>query len=590
MKRFIHFTLVLALILGFVSCKKDEILNTAKETTKDAPVVKNLPPKQKITLSASSNKPGLRVKYDASKGEEVTDDNTLWQEGDQIAVYNVGVNGSPALFTLVDGAGTSDGTFEGEIEPTGNYYGIYPISVAGPLDGTSIDITLPATQNYAEGSFGQNAAIFAATSTTEESKVVLHFEPLLGYLSLSLTTLPNTTRDADAEGASRVGGHKVGSIVLHENSLGGMSLGGATTVDMSSDKPQLVSAPTGGGLNVTLNCPSVELSPTEPKEFIIAVPAGVFTKGLCATVKDPSGKKIISFATTMPNIIEVNYITKLPTQDVYNIEDYEGNRYPVAKIGSPIEGIASSEWTAENLKSTVYDTQSERPGAVLEKMPVGYLRSKPFYMDPTDKSLWKPELEPQCPFIVNSADYNEVCSQLSRWGYLYNWAAAVGYETVAEAEEQQEEYDYDRQGICPNGWHIPSIYEYILLLADYVRNGLPTEFYGLEVAGTFLKSVEGWSSTIPTGGNPDYALDKGTDDFGFSALPTGRFTVTSTGDGGYMSEVGGVMDINTSSSDVIPNTSGSYLIIGWLYNYEKRFGYSFQNKEEGRAIRCLRDF
>lgn len=583
MKRFIHFTLVLALILGFVSCKKDEILNTAKETTKDTPVVKNLPPKQKITLSASSKKPGLRVAYDASKGTEVTDDNTLWQENDQIAVYNVGVNGSPAVFTLVDGAGTSYGTFEGEIEPTGNYYGIYPISVAGPLDGTSIDITLPATQNYAEGSFGQNAAIFAATSTTEESKVVLHFEPLLGYLSLSLTTLPNTTRDADAEGASRVGGHKVGSIVLHENSLGGMSLSGATTVDMSSDKPQLVSAPTGGGLDVTLNCPSVQLYPTEPKEFIIAVPAGVFTKGLCATVKDPSGKKIMSLATTTPNVTEVNYITKLPTQPVFNIEDFEGNRYPVAKIGSYF-------WTAENLKSTTYDTQSERPGAVLDFLPLGELRSKPFYMDPTNKSLWRPDLEPQCPYIVNSDDYNEVCSRLSEWGYLYNWAAAVGYATVAEAEAQEEEFDSDRQGICPNGWHVPSIYEYLEFLTDYVRNGLPTAFYGYDVAGTFLKSVEGWSSTIPAGSNPDYALDKGVDDFGFSCLPTGRFTVNSDGESGYMSEVGGVADINTSSSDVLQYSSGSYLLIGWLRNYKPNFDWSWQNKEEGRMIRCLKDF
>ena len=579
MKRFIHFTLVLALILGFVSCKKDEILNTAKETTKDAPVVKNLPPKQKITLSASSNKPGLRVKYDASKGEEVTDDNTLWQEGDQIAVYNVGVNGSPALFTLVDGADTSYGTFEGEIEPTGNYYGIYPISVAGPLDGTSIDITLPATQNYAEGSFGQNAAIFAATSTTEESKVVLHFEPLLGYLSLSLTTLPNTTRDADAEGASRVGGHKVGSIVLHENSLGGMSLSGATTVDMSSDKPQLVSAPTGGGLDVTLNCPSVQLSPTEPKEFIIAVPAGVFTKGLCATVKDPSGKKIISFATTTPNIIEVNYITKLPTQDVYNIEDFEGNRYPVAKIGSPLAGLASTEWTAENLRSTVYDTQSERAGATIEKTPAVMLYN-PFYVDPTDKTLWTADHE---HYMDNPSDYNEVCSQLSRWGYLYNWAAAVGFATGEEAKAQQEGFDYDRQGICPNGWHIPSDPEYLYLLTDYARNGLPTSYKGWDVAGVFLRAVEGWSSTIPSGWGP--YDKKGTDDFGFSGLPTGRFTVSSDGSTGYMSEIGGVADIITSTAEDDTDFS-----VEFLYNYRDNFGYKPDLKQDCRLVRCLRDW
>ncbi len=569
MKRFIHFTLVLALILGFVSCKKDEILNTAKETTKDAPVVKNLPPKQKITLSASSNKPGLRVKYDASKGEEVTDDNTLWQEGDQIAVYNVGVNGSPALFTLVDGAGTSDGTFEGEIEPTGNYYGIYPISVAGPLDGTSIDITLPLTQNYAENSFGQNAAIFAATSTTEESKVVLHFEPLLGYLSLSLTTLPNTTRDAD----SRVGMHTVGSIVLHANSLGQESLSGATTVDMSSDKPQLVSAPTGGGLNVTLNCPSVELSPTEPKEFIIAVPAGVFKKGLCATVKDPSGKKIISFATTTPNVTEVNYITKLPTQPVFNIEDVEGNRYPVAKIGSYF-------WTAENLRSTVYDNHSERAGATIEKTPAVMLNN-PFYVDPTDKTLWTDD---QNHYMDNPSDYNEVCSQLSRWGYLYNWAAALGYATGTEATSESGFIEYERQGICPDGWHVPSFQnEYWLILSEYVGNGLEDQYYSIYVSGTFLKTVEGWSSTPASAWDP---YDEGTDDFGFSALPVGHFSVSSDGSTGYMSEIGGYADLITSSQE--DETS---LWVVWLCNYTNQFRYAYAElKQDCRAVRCMKNY
>lgn len=577
MKRFVQLTLIIALAVGAVSCKKDEILNTVQETSKDAPTVKELPPMQKITLSASSTKPGLRIAYDASRGTDVTDDNTLWQENDEIAVYKVGVNGAPARFKLVDGAGTSYGTFEGEIEPTGNYYGLYPYSAAGALDGTSIAITLPATQDYAANSFGRDAAVFAATSTIEEGgDILLHFEPLLGYLSLSLTTLPNTIRDAE----SRVGMHTVGSIVLHENSLGGMSLSGATTVDMSSDKPQFVSAPTGGGLNVTLNCPSVPLSPTEAKEFIIAVPAGVLTKGFCATVNGTDGKKIMSLATTTPNIIKVNEIIKMPTQEVFNIEDFEGNRYPVAKIGEYF-------WTAENLKSSTYDTQSERPCAVLVKKTTD-VSYDPFCMDPTDKSLWpvyNSSLNHQSEYLKNVGDddYNEVCSQLDRWGYLYNWAAALGFETEDAAKAQQEDFDYDRQGICPNGWHIPSDSEYLYLLTDYARNGLDTRYKGYDVAGVFLRSVEGWSSTKPSGYE---SYDKeGTDDYGFSGLPTGRFSVYSNGTGGYMSEIGGCADITTSSAK-----SSIEFGVEYLFNYSDEFGYREDLKHNGRMVRCLKDF
>lgn len=563
MKRFIHFTLVLALAIGVVSCKKDDIVNTAKETTKDVPTVKNLPPKQKITLSASSTKSGLRVAYDASKGTDVTDDNTLWEENDQIAVYNVGVNGAPAIFTLVDGAGTSYGTFEGVIEPTGNYYGVYPASAAGMLDGTSIAITLPKNQNYAEGSFGTDAAVFAATYDAPND--VLKFEPLLGYLSLSLTTPSNTSRDAN----SIVGGHSVGSIVLHENSLGGISLSGNATVDMSSDIPKFISAPAGGGLDVTLNCPSVQLT-SSPTEFIIAVPAGAFSKGLCATVKDPSGKKIMSIATTTPNVITTNYITKLPAQVVYNIEDKEGYRYPVAKIGSYV-------WTSENMRSLTYDTESGCTDVVINYQGDSHYYD-PFYMDPTTKALW----DPNDDAMKNPSDYNEVCSHLSRWGYLYNWAAAVGLKDAQAAYDQVTYFPGFRQGICPNGWHVPTGDEYYDYLTEYVVNGLPCpDDEPAYVAGTFLKSVEGWSSFVFEG----YDLDRGTDDFGFSMLPTGESI------SGRITEVGSVAMLWTAW----PNKSKpEYYMYAWiflLYNYSPMFGYSSrQSKSVCRAVRCLKDY
>lgn len=563
MKRFIHFTLVLALAIGVVSCKKDDIVNTAKETTKDVPTVKNLPPKQKITLSASSTKSGLRVAYDASKGTDVTDDNTLWEENDQIAVYNVGVNGAPAIFTLVDGAGTSYGTFEGVIEPTGNYYGVYPASAAGMLDGTSIAITLPKSQNYAEGSFGTDAAVFAATYDAPND--VLKFEPLLGYLSLSLTTPSNTSRDAN----SIVGGHSVGSLVLHENSLGGISLSGNATVDMSSDIPKFISAPAGGGLDVTLNCPSVQLT-SSPTEFIIAVPAGAFSKGLCATVKDPSGKKIMSIATTTPNVITTNYITKLPAQDVYNIEDIEGNKYPVAKIGSYV-------WTSENMRSLTYDTESGCTDVVINYQGDSHYYD-PFYMDPTTKALW----DPNDDAMKNPSDYNEVCSHLSRWGYLYNWAAAVGLKDAQAAYDQVTYFPGFRQGICPNGWHVPTGDEYYDYLTEYVVNGLPCpDDEPAYVAGTFLKSVEGWSSFVFEG----YDLDRGTDDFGFSMLPTGESI------SGRITEVGSVAMLWTAW----PNKSKpEYYMYAWiflLYNYSPMFGYSSrQSKSVCRAVRCLKDY
>lgn len=570
MKRFIHFTLVLALAIGVVSCKKDDIVNTAKETTKDVPTVKNLPPKQKITLSASSTKSGLRVAYDASKGTDVTDDNTLWEENDQIAVYNVGVNGAPAIFTLVDGAGTSYGTFEGVIEPTGNYYGVYPASAAGMLDGTSIAITLPKNQNYAEGSFGTDAAVFAATYDAPND--VLKFEPLLGYLSLSLTTPSNTSRDAN----SIVGGHSVGSIVLHENSLGGISLSGNATVDMSSDIPKFISAPAGGGLDVTLNCPSVQLT-SSPTEFIIAVPAGAFSKGLCATVKDPSGKKIMSIATTTPNVITTNYITKLPAQDVYNIEDIVGNRYSIAKIGSQI-------WMGENLQCLKYDKESEgyknrgaeeRDSYVLpnQKYYSPYTTNDPQYVDPKDENTWVEN----GPGSWVSGGIENVRKQKDHFGILYNWAAAFGFVTGDEAIAYDSGFDGPQmQGICPNGWHMPTWFEFFNTgaLVKYVDEG-----GNRGSAENFcLRSVDGWlkfEGNIP-----------GTDDFGFTVLPAG-----SCGDGGSVTsnaEVGLVSRFLTAT----PYGSDCFsvqVVCNPSFSQYGMFDYIQYPKQSFAAVRCLKD-
>lgn len=74
----------------------------------------------------------------------------------------------------------------------------------------------------------------------------------------------------------------------------------------------------------------------------------------------------------------------------------------------------------------------------------------------------------------------------NKYGLLYNWLAV--------------KYLDDNRDVLMPGWHVPTNAEFTAL-ANAVG--------GASVAGTKLKSATGWSS-----GN-------GTDDFGFSAFPTG---------------------------------------------------------------------
>ena len=103
-------------------------------------------------------------------------------------------------------------------------------------------------------------------------------------------------------------------------------------------------------------------------------------------------------------------------------------------------------------------------------------------------------------------------------GRYYSWAAAI--DSVALANDSKEPLvcgygktcglDRAVQGICPDGWHLPSIYEWGLL--SVALGNAP-------VSGEPLKALTGWNYA----GTPD---NNGTDLYGFAALPTGRISAT----------------------------------------------------------------
>jgi len=90
---------------------------------------------------------------------------------------------------------------------------------------------------------------------------------------------------------------------------------------------------------------------------------------------------------------------------------------------------------------------------------------------------------------------------LKVYGAFYNWKAAL------QGEEPQTSADQAPvRGVCPEGWHIPSVEEW-KTLSDYLGSN----------AGAMLKSTSGWSDTWGES-KPEY---QGTDDYGFTALPGG---------------------------------------------------------------------
>ena len=163
----------------------------------------------------------------------------------------------------------------------------------------------------------------------------------------------------------------------------------------------------------------------------------------------------------------------------------------------------------------------------------------------------------------NSWCYKDSTQYCTQYGRLYSWTAAMdsattgcGYGKTCAASSGRV------QGVCPDGWHLPSTAEWNTLFATVG---------GKSTAGTMLKSTAGWNDN----GNGENIV-------GFSALPSGRRS-----NYGYFGFAGSIAyfwssseynqssayDMNLSDNRAHANPSASLTT-------DKYYGY---------AVRCLRD-
>ena len=159
--------------------------------------------------------------------------------------------------------------------------------------------------------------------------------------------------------------------------------------------------------------------------------------------------------------------------------------------------------------------------------------------------------------------YNDSARYCSVTGRLYTWGAAMDSATTGCGYGNQCDADTGRvQGVCPNGWHLPSQVEWQTLI---------TAVGGRSAAGTALKATSGSSVW--------YSNGDGADAFGFSALPSGfRYydgTFDIAGNGAYFW---------SSSEEHALSAYFMYLGYDLVGAYLDR-----GNKSFGEAVRCLRD-
>ena len=184
---------------------------------------------------------------------------------------------------------------------------------------------------------------------------------------------------------------------------------------------------------------------------------------------------------------------------------------------------------------------------------------------------------------LNYESENSYCADDScaKNGRFYTWAAAM--DSVGKWSEGGKGCglnktctpDYPVRGVCPSGWHLPSKDE-LELLRTVVGEFGP--------AGTLLKSADGWIGGFVNKAGGLIVYDsladngKGTDNFGFTALPTGYWDEKVMQDNGFVTTF-------WSSSEYEPGRATLLYLSALMENTMIDSG----SKGSARSVRCVKD-
>ena len=183
-------------------------------------------------------------------------------------------------------------------------------------------------------------------------------------------------------------------------------------------------------------------------------------------------------------------------------------------------------------------------------------------------------LQPTTELDSSSFCYNDSAEYCERYGRLYIWSAAMDSAAVFSADGAECGYKsicsstYPVRGVCPKGWHLPSIDEWDDMVA-YVG--------GDRYAGRMLKTTTEW-----------FVYDDnivGIDAYAFSGWPSGRRDNFDKFDGV------GRFAFYWSASEVLADiailrTNAYSIELGFNYMGVQRSDYY---KSGAMSVRCVRD-
>lgn len=181
--------------------------------------------------------------------------------------------------------------------------------------------------------------------------------------------------------------------------------------------------------------------------------------------------------------------------------------------------------------------------------------------------------------------YGNAKDSCTRYGRLYTWAEAMGESSSADTTFLQATVPH--QGLCPDGWHVPSTGNWCSLF----KYGDTSASSGSDSVRARLKSLRGWEADI--NGN-------GTDIYGFRALPAGNSNDSGTfrGAGLWSFAWSAVSDTDTActTTNVIVRTD--FTVVSGQHTIQDAWAWSFvtlspwrmvSDKRASLSLRCVKN-
>ena len=325
--------------LAVYGCQVEDLKENTLETIPEV-----IPEAKVFTATIEDNtSPETRTSLDA-------EGNVLWKQYDQVSIFagstinehyqvtDASDGQTAATLNKVEDPGFVAGT---DIDNNVAFYPYASTASIAKSGGSYIisNIELPASQNYAAGSFGNGAFPMAAV-TGSTGDMNLKFKNILGGLKLQLK-----------------GTATIASISLTGNN--NEILYGDAEVTATHGSAPSISLTDASAKTVTLDCGAgVALDSETATPFIIALPPITMTGGFTVIVTDTEGKQM-EIKTTKSQTINRSSLLKMPAvnyegmikiQNPLTLESTGETSISLIKVGSPDDisleyRINNGDWT-----------------------------------------------------------------------------------------------------------------------------------------------------------------------------------------------------------------------------------------------------